>query len=205
MASKFEFHKQSEIRKLRRYTLGKKMMRKITLKLERYAENQSLRINNTIMFSLNTMAMSMNDALKQRSKVIFADFLQESAISFFTLQRFLSYIKVVLRLQECWKKYQDTKQNRMKFLTFKWDYELEIMSEYCKESKLKKHKNLLKKLENITDEIKIAMLNLYYRKSQHLYAARFYEWRKFQLQKKGVSQNLIFSLNSKTMKECKTG
>lgn len=149
------------------------------------------------------MAMSMNDALKERSKGILVDFLQDSAINYFTHQKFLSYIKVVLRLQGCWQKYQETKENRMKFLKFKWDYELEIMYEFCKESKFKKHKNLLKKLESITDEIKFAMLNLYYRKSQHLYAARFYEWRKFQLQKKGVRNNLIFSCNFKITKECK--
>ena len=45
---------------------------------------------------------------------------------------------------------------------------------------------MLKKLDNITPEIKEAMLNLYYRKIQHIYAARFYEWRKVQLSKKGV-------------------
>lgn len=75
----------------------------------------------------------------------------------------------------------------MKFLTFKWEYELEIMNEYLLESRSKKHKQILKKLENIDPVIKEAMLSLYYRKTQHVYAARFYEWRKIQLQKKGVS------------------
>mmetsp|Transcript_16636 Transcript_16636/g.14537 ORF Transcript_16636/g.14537 Transcript_16636/m.14537 type:complete len:128 (+) Transcript_16636:734-1117(+) len=30
------------------------------------------------------------------------------------------------------------------------------------------------------------MLDLYYRKSQHIYAAKFYEWRKVQLSKRGM-------------------
>ena len=78
----------------------------------------------------------------------------------------------------------------MKFLIFKWDYELETMIEYCRESKLKKHKALLRKLESIDPKIKEAMLNLHYRKSQHAYAARFYEWRKHHLNKQGVSKLL---------------
>lgn len=60
------------------------------------------------------------------------------------------------------------------------------MIEYCQSSKVKKYRTLLKKLESIPPEIKTSMLDLYYRKVQHTYAAQFYEWRKYQLEKKGL-------------------
>jgi len=128
------------------------------------------------------------DSIDLRSKNIIVDFLDKSNKNFLIFKNFLRYVQTVLKLQRKWQKYQEKKKNRMKFLIFKWDYELENMIEYWKESKLRKHKMLLRKLQKIDPNIKKAMLDLYYRKTQHLYAAKFYEWRKHQLAKSGVSK-----------------
>ena len=70
------------------------------------------------------------DSIDLRSKNIIVDFLDKSNKNFLIFKNFLRYVQTVLKLQRKWQKYQEKKKNRMKFLIFKWDYELENMIEY---------------------------------------------------------------------------
>lgn len=162
----------------------------------RHLNNQSpypdLRLISKIIYSASSLIIFTKDSLENKAKNILQKYMESSSNKFHIQQRFLEYITTVLKVQKIWNVYQEKKRERIKFLTFKFDYELENMIDFCKEAKNKRYKILLKKLENINPEIKAAMMDLYYRKAQHIFAARFYEWRKIQLSKKGVSL-LIFN------------
>ena len=151
------------MRALRKQALGFKIIRRLKQKLLKKGETKNERIMREWSFSYTTVVSLTTESYEHRAKIILYKFLQHTSINFETQQWFIHYMKTVEKLQESWKNYQKAKANRMRFLSFKWDYEMENMIEYWQESKSKKHKNLLRKLENITSQIKYAILDLYYR------------------------------------------
>ena len=95
------------------------------------------RIMRDFSFSYTSAAPLCVDRYENKAKAILHLFLQHTAVNFETQQWFIRFIKIIEKLQNGWKNYQRAKANRMKFLLFKWDYELENMIEYCQESKSK--------------------------------------------------------------------
>lgn len=76
------------------------------------------------------MIECIGDSFNHKAKFILYNFLRDTAVNFKTQQCFIHYYLVIEHLQEAWKAYQKAKSNRMKFLVFRWDFEVENMIEY---------------------------------------------------------------------------
>lgn len=144
IGEKFGENKTHTIWKNRRDMLGWTMVQRMKKKLKLKGETIQWRQNNDISLSLTTTKILIHDTYRERAKDIMLDFLTSCANKYDIHNQFLKFINIILSLQKSWRKYQEQKANRMKFLVFKWDYELEHMIEFCQESKLKKHKALQK-------------------------------------------------------------
>ncbi|CAI2359273.1 unnamed protein product [Moneuplotes crassus] len=178
--------KEQRIIEKKKYFYGTKLYIKIQNSLAKQSIYSDQRMLYQAIYSMDFFAQANLNIIQARAKRVFKDFILSSSNHLHVKSKFLHFSKTISSLQSRWLKIKEKKKDRMKLLLFKYELELENMIDYCNESKSKKSRALLRKLENIKPEVKQNMLELYYTKVRTLYAARFYEWRKFQLAKKDL-------------------
>jgi hypothetical protein len=72
----------------------------------------------------------MHDLNVNRAQSTFKLFITHTAEIFSIRTKFIEYTQTALKVQGRWHKYQEVKKNRMKFLMFRFEYELENMIEH---------------------------------------------------------------------------
>lgn len=102
----YDVIKTETIRRLRKHTLGLRMVRCLRNRISKRGDGIPDRMMRKVSFSWITTTLLTKDIYETRAKHIVYQFLQHTAVNFTTQNWFINYFLIIKKVQDIWKKYK---------------------------------------------------------------------------------------------------
>ena len=139
-----------------------------------------------IRHGLSLIQSLTKDTVRQQTKPILFEFLEETAKCYTLKIKFLACYKQFAKIKTQWINQWEVKRQRRNWVIERWKKEIGIITNICfeRKDKNKKLRIMWKKLPLINEDIKLKIIDYYMELATSKYNIRYYLWRKQVLKKK---------------------